>query len=187
MRKIFAIILCLPLAGTMVYAHLADVPIELREENYDGPRSQGSCAYASVATAMRWVGLHDIAAWWVITYGDGATVWDITEKLDTLQIPYALTMTGDIEFLEWATRNRFPAVMFHMPIGHCVNMVNMTDTEVWILDNNTPDVYTIFPRAETIARWQRLGPGEADLNSSGWALVIMGTPAPPWPAQEPWK
>lgn len=155
---------------------MADVPPEHRQHNWS---AMGSCAHASVCTALRYHNNNELADWWRQTYRDSETIFGTIKKLTAAGVPFAYTATGDIQFLEWATRNRLCVILYHVPNGHCVNLVAMTETEAIILDNNNPETYSIISRYELEHQWLETLPSYAQ--GSGWALAILMTPPPPWP------
>lgn len=178
MRSIlWCLTLCAAAAAAEPARDLADVPFELRQENWG---ALGSCAHASTVTALRYYGLDAMATWWRKTYSGGEIVMELADKLDAAGIPYAYTKDGDVSLLDWAARNRQCVVMFHVPEGHAVNMVDFTATEAVFLDNNNVQQYTTMTREEFLRQW--LAPPRIGFNP-GWALVIVRPPPPPWPVQ----
>lgn len=168
MRPVIFLLAMMPSVALAAEAgHLADVPIELREPNYDG----GSCAHASMVTAFRYLGFDEWADWWRATYSGGEVLYGHIEKLKDTGVRFAYTESGDMRLLDWAARNRLPVVVYHVPVGHAQNIVNVTDTTVTFLDNNNVGRYWTMSRHEFIKRW----------NSPGWALVLVYAPPAPWP------
>lgn len=164
---------------------LTDVPQEFRQKNWGKP---GSCAYASLATTLRWHGETELADWVVANRAHGATIKDIKGLLDQMEVPYAFTWTdqGDVEWLERAVRNRMCVILFHVPNHHCVNLVDMDDRNWTILDNNRPGVYIQIPASRARNMWRFNGStNPSDRNSSGWAIALCLPPAPPWPDLTP--
>jgi hypothetical protein len=177
MNRLAALILVAAVAATP--AQLADVPQELRYHNWG---EEGSCAHASVCSALQYHSQPELAEWWRSTYSEGDTIYGVREKLDAAEVPYAYTDTGDIEFLEWAVRNRMCVILFHVPNLHCVNLVDMDDRTVTLLDNNSEWVYLTVSREWFWNQWMFVGKrDEKSINSRGWAVVLMYNPMPPWP------
>jgi len=157
---------------------LIDVPPECRQPNWEF-NEQGSCVNASVITLLRARGHDQIADWWRENHGGSETSTSILAKLDAAGIKYAVTRGGDVGLLEYASRNRLGAVLFYTnrrryPVGyHAVNLVDFNDSFAVLVDNNRPLEFDTIPRDQFIAEW---------LADSGFALVLLYPPPPPWPA-----
>jgi hypothetical protein len=84
---------------------------------------------------------------------------------------YAYTASGNVEFLEWATRNRYAAGIFYYP-KHAVNLVELNEDHAVLLDNNRVGNYIYVPRDEFIEKW---------LGYGGFAWTIIYSAPPPRP------
>lgn len=147
---------------------LADIPVPLREENYDG----GSCVHASLVTLLRWQGQFELADWWREEYNEGEYLDRVIKRMEAAGLRYAVGDFGDEEFLEWACRNRLGAVIFFKPY-HSINIVGMNDTTVTLLDNNHIFEYEVIPRDKFMYAWKNY--------FGGVAFTPVYTPAPPYP------
>lgn len=168
-------------SASVIPTELADVPIPLRQHNWG---TWGSCAHASTVTALRYHGQPAMASWWRANYAGGETIYGLREKLTAARIPYSYTITGDMQWMEWAVRNRMCVVLFHVPWHHCVNLVDMTGDTVTIIDNNQEGYYVKMSRQEFYNTWwisMRNSSNPVTRNSAGWALAICLPPPPPWP------
>lgn len=162
---------------SVAWAVPADIPVALREKNYG---SVGSCAHASTITALRYVGMDRTATWWRSTYSGGETVYGTESKLTAAGIPFAFTDRGNIALLDYAGRNRLPVIMYHVPAGHAVNLVDFNKESVVILDNNYPQTLQCTPRTDFIRQWTA---AERPGFNPGWAIVVIRTPPPPFPSK----
>jgi len=177
-------ILSMVMAASVVIAgspskELADVPKQLRHHNWG---TRGSCTHASICTALEYHNQHALATWWRTTYSGGETIDGSIKKLTDAKVPFTYTETGDMRWLEWAVRNRMCVVLYHVPAGHCVNLVDMTDTTVTFIDNNNEWEFVSMDRKSFVQKW--LNP-YGDGNSGGWAIALALTPPPPWPDLTP--
>jgi hypothetical protein len=169
------------LLASFARADLADVPKEVRQENYvkkcpdcgeEHDRFPGSCVHASTITMLRWHGMDELADWWRENYHSGETLHGLTSKLDEAGLKYAFTDTGDVSFIEWAVRNRLVVGLAYKP-SHWINLVDLTDEHAVLLDNNRIGEYEYIPRAEFEAAWKN--------QFWGVAVVLVYEPSPPWP------
>lgn len=180
MRALAALVVTAALV-TATPTELTDVPPELRTQNWNRP---GSCAYASLVTALRFHGETELADWVRANRSGGATIIDIMELLDEMEVPYVFTRDyrGDVNWLERAVANRWPVILFHVPNHHCVNLVDIDEHNWTILDNNSPWMHIQIPAARARRMWQFWGSNErVARNSSGWAIALRLNPPPPWP------
>jgi hypothetical protein len=174
-----AIYVVIVAAAATMPTQFADVPEELRQQNWG---IEGSCTHASIVSALRYHGQEEMADWWRVKYRGGETVYGAAWKLTQAGVPFTYTITGDMEWLEWAVRNRMCVILFHVPHYHCVNLVDMTDTTVTLLDNNTPDRYITISRQRFYDIWMWRGYLDTpSKGSAGWAIAICLPPPPPWP------
>lgn len=169
---LFPIVFAILFVGSAItVAKLADVPVEMRQENW-APYGEGSCVHASVVTMLRWHGMDELAAWWRDTYHSGETATGLLDKLDQAGLKYAYTDTGDVAFLEWASRNRLVVGLPYTP-AHFMNLVDLTSTKAVLLDNNSTDKYIYIDRDVFLNAWKN--------RYSGFAFVLVYPPQPPWP------
>lgn len=154
-----------------VVENLADVPPQLRTDNY-APYGSGSCVHASTITLLEWQGQSEMAEWWRANYNSGEYSWRLIQRMESAGLRYAYTDTGDVAFLEWATRNRFAAGVFYFP-RHCVNLVELNAKEAVILDNNETREYIRIPREEFLNNWRNV--------YGGFGFTVVYSPPPPWP------
>jgi hypothetical protein len=142
-----------------------DLPVEARCRNYAG----GSCVCASTISLLRWQGCDELAAELRRTCVGGQSAGSLHAHLDALGVRYAFTTSGDVAFLEWAIRTRRGCGVTFYP-AHYVNLVDLTDEEATLLDNNRVEQYVTMPRDEFIRRWRGYG---------GWATAVVYSPAAP--------
>ncbi len=156
----------------VTYAQLFySIPQKLRQSNYS-PYGEGSCVHASTITLLRWQGLDEWADWWRATYNSEEWSHKLITKLDGSGLRYAYTRAGDVEFLEWACRNRLYAGVFYFK-NHAVNIVKLDNIEAVLIDNNDIGNAIHIPRNEFIRRWRN--------EFSGFAWTIVYSPPPPVP------
>lgn len=149
---------------------LADVPPALRQPNW-APYGFGSCVHASTITLLRWQGQFELADWWKENYNSGEYSDRLIKRMEDAGLKYAYTQDGDVEFLEWACRNRLAAGIFYFP-RHAVNLVDLNDQYAVLLDSNRPSQYLYIPREEFIREWRGYG---------GFAWTVVYGAPPPWP------
>lgn len=159
-----------PNDGCPVYATgWSDVPIEIRDTNYAG----GSCMYASLCTALRWVGLYDVADQIRSHYQGGQSVDGLTTICDHHGLRFAATVDGDEELLEWCSRTRRAAAIHYYPM-HAVTFVGYrgaSDGQQYavLIDNNDTGQEIPVPKDQFIREWNGYG---------GRALVPLYSPPP---------
>lgn len=152
---------------------LIEIPLSYRRTNWIGRRGQGSCVHASLYHLFHWQGEHALAERWRRQHGDGETPDGLTQKLNSAQIRFAETRSGDESFLEWALRTRRGAAVVVQNGAHMVNLVGLDRQHAHILDSNSPHRIQHWPRNDFLRDWKRSG---------GWAVTPLGTP----PAPDPW-
>jgi hypothetical protein len=174
MRILNAILLSLVLLVSPLVAAdwpSVDVPMGLRQQNWRGDRRQGSCVHATTVTMLRWHGFNEIADYWRDSYGNGESIRRLAAKSDAFGLHYAYTTSGNVDFLEWASRTRRGAGVSVSP-NHWVMLVHIDSKWVCLLDNNRTSKYKWVPRDRFLKDWRRTG---------GWAFTLMYAPPPPLP------
>jgi hypothetical protein len=161
-------------AYSQTWQDLADVPPSLRQANWESQQGQGSCVHASIVTSLRWLNQDEVANWWKAAYSGGEYASRVMQRLDEAAIAYVATEEGDAAVLEYASRNRLVVVIPYKP-AHCINLVDLNSQYAVLLDNNRTGEYEYVPREKFLSQWRE--------QFGGFAVVIIGTPAPPWPAQ----
>ena len=155
---------CVYGAGACVYS---DLPMAMRTKNYDG----GSCVHASTITLLYLHGQDDMARWWRENYSYGEYAGRHNKRLDSAGLRFAYTTSGDVAFLDWACRTRRAAgITFYG--NHFVNLLDLTPTTAYLLDNNRTNQVIEIPRDEFIRRWRGYG---------GWGMTLVYQPPPPKP------
>jgi hypothetical protein len=149
-----------------------NLPISLRQTNWLGSKSEGSCVHATMISLLRWQGRPGTADYWRRNYGNGEWPEDLAAKFDREGVRYACTTDGDTEFLEWACSTRRGCGVTVMGGKHMVALVHFDAEWAGILDNNDTDTITWVARDTFVAEWQ---------NSNGWAVTPVYNPAPPLP------
>ena len=149
-----------------------NLPLDLRQGNWRGPRGEGSCTWATMVSLLRWQARYRTADWIRQNYGDGEWPDDMAQRLDNAAVRYAYVTNGDVRFLEWACRTRRGCGITIMGGGHMVALIYLDDKWAAILDNNAVEKYIWIPRETLIAEWKA---------SLGWAIAPIYTPAAPLP------
>jgi len=188
MKHLFALgsIVCIALAGLMPTSQVKpaapllryfverptiNIPMAARQKNWVDWANSGSCVHASMVMILRWQGQNDLAAFWRAKYAGGEWNHTFEEKLRENKIPFASTFRkNDVAFLEWAIRTRRGAIVTVMDGKHMVCLVELTDTQAGILDNNAPETIKWVPRDQFLATW---------FTSNSWSCTPMFTPPPP--------
>lgn len=151
-----------------------DLPPAMRTKNWGG----GSCVHASTVSLLKWQGQYEMADWWRETYIGGEYATRLVNRMEQAGLRYAYTSEGDMQFLEWAHRNRLGAGLFFFP-AHAINFVGMDDKYVYLLDNNNvsyPEDRGHYRRIDigTFRRkWRDYYGGFA------WTIVSLSPPPPP--------
>jgi hypothetical protein len=113
---------------------------------------------------------------WRATYAGCEYADKLAEKLDKEGVRYAYTNGKyDVDFLEWACATRRGCgvtVTVNKPGDHFVLLCDITDTDAYIMDNNSTKKYKIIPRETFLADWKRSG---------SWAMTVLYAPAAPLP------
>jgi hypothetical protein len=148
----------------------ADLPVDLRLENYIGTedtgREGGSCAHVSTRHCFRAAGDWELDREWASTPGhEGPEYGDrLLEKLDRKDVIFAATEDGDIEVLEAASRSGRWATIFYYP-SHSITFCGFEtiggDEVALLLDNNFPDYYIVVPRKLFEHSWKNVYGGFA--------------------------
>jgi hypothetical protein len=156
-----------------------NLPVSLREQNWEGVEGEGSCAHATMVSLFRWQGRYGTAYRWRHTYGDGEvadSTWDsrnnLANKLIREGVRFAYTTDGDVSFLDWACSTRRGCGVTIMGGKHMVCLVHFDKKWAALMDSNDTDIIIWIPRQTFIAEWE---------NSNGWAVTPVYTPAPPLP------
>ena len=173
MKRLLFVLLMVGFLVAPVSAFLADVPTEMREENWWGPvRGEGSCAWASTVMALRYAGQDPLATWYRDHHGDGAHATQLMNQATAYKLAFSATEVGSREWMEWAISNRLVICCAYYP-GHMINVVGSTDTLIVILDNNHIDKFRYVEKEVFYAKWRR--------DYSGFAMCFLYKPLPPWP------
>jgi hypothetical protein len=156
-----------------------NLPVSLRQKNWRGPKGEGSCSHAAMVSLFRWQGRYALASYWRKTYGDGEVAdatWDsrdnLADKLNRDKVRFAYTTDGDVSFLEWACSTRRGCGVTIMGGKHMVCLVHFDEKWAALMDSNDVDTLIWVPRKTFISEW---------VNSNGWAVAPVYTPAPPLP------
>jgi hypothetical protein len=152
-----------------------NLPVNLRQSNWGG----GSCVHATLVSLFRWQGRYAMADYWRKTYSDGEYADKLAEKLDKEDVRYAyINGKYDVDFLEWACETRRGCgvtVTGKNPGDHFVLLCDLTDTDAYIMDNNSTQKYKVIPRDEFLTDWKRSG---------SWAMTVLYAPAAPLPNKD---
>ena len=149
------------------------IPKRMRQENWLGPKREGSCVHAAMTNLFIAQGRFKLANWWRTHNGDGEWPSDLAPKLDAAGIKYAYTsMKGNVKFLEWAVKTHRGCGVTVRGASHMVVLVHLDKKWAGLLDSNAVDEIIWVPRKTFIAEW---------LNSESWAITPVYTPQPPMP------
>ena len=149
----------------------ANLPSQLHQSNWLGPKRQGSCVHASMTSHLRWLNQFALGEFWRSTFADGE--WDsrLRDRLDANDIDYAYTLKADPRFLDWASDSRRGAILWWKP-GHCCTFMGWVERDgqqyAAILDNNRTGRFELTPREQFIRLWAGYG---------GFALTVLADPA----------
>lgn len=150
-----------------------DVPVRLRQQNWLGPKREGSCTFATLVTILRAQGKFKMAAYVRSHFADGCWPEDMAKKLDKAGIRYAYTSKkGDVKWLEWAVKTHRGCGVTVRGASHMVALVHLDKKWAGLIDNNATDHIIWVPRKTFIAEW---------LNSESWGVTPVYTPQPPPP------
>ena len=149
-----------------------NLPLALRQSNWEGPRGSYSCTWASMISLLRWQGHYRMADWMRQNYGSGEWPDDMAMKLDGAKVRYAYVTNGDVKFLEWSCRTRRGCGITVAGGAHMVCLVHLDAKWAALLDNNSVTKFIWVPRETLIAEWKA---------SLGWAISPVYSPAAPLP------
>lgn len=147
-----------------------NVPIALRQANW-GRGSNGSCAHASLVTALRWQGQPILAEQWRRSHSGGENARSLPPKLDAAGIRYVQTYNaGDVAFLEWSVATRRGCMVAVNGFTHAVFLAHLDDRWAGIIGTNFPETLIWVDREEFLEDWRK---------SRSWAIAVAYTPSPP--------
>jgi hypothetical protein len=161
-----------PFQSPKIEKPTVNLPLALRQSNWRGSQREGSCAWASMISLLRWQGHYQIADWIRANYGNGARPVDTAQKLDRAGVRYAYVTNGDVNFLEWSCRTRRGCAITVQGGKHMICLVYLDDQWAAVLDNNSVENFIWVPRETLIAEWKA---------SYGWAITPIYDPAAPLP------
>ncbi len=156
-----------------------NIPLELRQRNWLGPRRQGSCVYASTTSHAQWLNMPELAQYIAgprlngqgAHFGDGETETGLIENLGKLGLDYSYTRKADPRFLDWCDAERRGCILWWKPY-HCCTFCGWITRNgkqyAVILDNNRTEDFELTERNEFIRLWAGYG---------GFALCIMHDPS----------
>jgi hypothetical protein len=170
MHRFFLIVALITQAAPTV-----DIPLAARQTNWIGEDNTGSCVHASMVSLLRWQGRPNTANRWMATYGGGENPDRLKQRFDREGVRFAQTLEGDETFLAWAIRTRRGCGVTVHEGTHMVDLIDLTDEEAVLLDNNNVGRLIRMPRDEFLAEWHA---------SHGWAVAPVYTPAAPSPVYE---
>lgn len=153
--------------------HVCDVPVALRQANWVSRTGSGSCAHATMVTALRRQDRPKSADWWRQTHAGGATPESMMRDLDAAGFRYVVTVNqNDVSFLEWAIRTHRGCGVTIMGGRHMVFLCDLTPTQAGLIDNNHPEQIQWVEREAFLTEWR---------NSYSWAIVPVYSPLPERP------
>jgi len=146
-----------------------DIPARWRVANY-AARGEGSCVYATLATAMRWHGRFSVASQWLAVYGGGEVPRTTRKKLAGSRLAYAWRDRGfrDWAFLRRALDLRHPVAVELVTSGrHMALLVSLDSRRAVLLDSNHPARLRTLTIDQFAGQW------------SGWSIALADIPPPP--------
>jgi len=153
----------------------------LRHANYSG----GSCAHAAMQDVLVAQGMAWTARLWRQRYGGGAGVSTLRAICERLDLRYAYTTTGEVEFLEWCSRTRRPACIFYNRSttdprsAHAITFIGFDRGMAILLDNNDPRREYATPKEWFLRHWQACGRNYG--YRGGVAFTVIYSPVGPPP------
>lgn len=158
---------------------LVDIPEEWRQPNWTNASGSGSCAWASLTSALRAQNQAELAAYVESRFSGGATGQSLMQGCDSMNIPYVATSDGDPGILEWANSTQRAGVIFFYP-KHAVTFCGFVDNTdgkrfAVLLDNNKTSEYRYEPYDSFVSEWQT--------RYQGFALFPLFTPISPAPVR----
>jgi len=153
----------------------------LRHANYSG----GSCAHAAMQDVLVAQGMAWTARLWRQKYRGGAGVSTLRTICEALDLRYAYTTTGEVEFLEWCSRTRRPACIFYNRsttspyAAHAITFIGFDRGTAILLDNNDPRREHATPKDQFIRQWNTCGRNYG--YHGGVAFTVVYTPVGPLP------
>jgi len=152
---------------------IVNPPLALRPRNWSqGRQENGSCMWASTIALLRWQEQYTLANRLRQTRGGGEVPSGFSARLAAAGVRHQVESDGSVEFLEWACRERYGAVVVIHGGAHAVCLVHMSAEAVYLLDTNSPKKYKRIPRQVFLRDWKKSG---------GWAFVPLYNPASPLP------
>lgn len=147
---------------------IVNLPFSLRQENYNN----GSCVWATTISLLRWQGEERLADYVRSKQSGGVFTSELYDTIDKAGIRLSVAENGDVSFLEWSCRTRRGAAVTIMGGRHMVALVDITDTQACILDNNNVEEYLWLDREKFIKHWREAG---------GYAFTPIYIPTAPLP------
>ncbi len=149
-----------------------NVPVEMRQHNWNGNKREGSCVHAAFITLLRWQGRTGLAKSWRRLHGNGESPPSMSRQLDYRGVRYAYVTNGSVSFLEWAIATRRGCNITVKGGRHMVTLVHLDEKIAAVLDNNRTGRFIWMPRETLISEWK---------SSRGWAITPVYSPAAPLP------
>lgn len=172
-----------PLPAPPPETPICNLPIELRQKNWEGPLRQGSCVYASLVNHVQWLNMPEFAKLIRSTRGDGEYASRLMGWLDSVSwvdefgqrqtgVPYRFTEKANPAFLDWCSDERIGCILWWKP-SHCCTFEGWVrdrngNEYACILDNNYTQRYEYTPREQFIRLWAGYG---------GFGLAVLNDPA----------
>lgn len=151
---------------------IVNLPVSMRQENWQGSNGGGSCVWASTVSLLRWQGQYELAELVRREADNGEYLEELFADLNEFGIDYAGVCNGEEWFLEWACETRRGAAIVVMGGMHMVDLVEITEDEVCLLDNNNVEKYLWLSRTVVLNDWK---------NSGGYAFTPVYAPFAPLP------
>jgi len=151
---------------------VCNLPLSMRQQNWEGKLGQGSCVYASLINHVRWLNMPEFANTIRSTRGDGEYDSRLKAWLDSQDIAYMFTNKASVKFLDTCSEDRTGCILWWKP-SHCCTF------EGWvvggdgvqyavILDNNYISKFEYVEKNQFLRLWAGYG---------GFGLAVLDSPA----------
>lgn len=149
---------------------LADIPPQVAKRNWVGIKGEGSCAWASLITVLRYQNEDGLARRVERNADSGATVRDLEAMARKAGIRYVYTENGrtfpgrslsgkilsGADLLVWASQTRRGGVIWYKP-AHACAFLGFEGDYAYIRDPNRPTVRERIQKQKFLQRWKQYG------------------------------
>lgn len=141
----------------------------MRVKNWASSKDgSGSCVFASLLMCANKQGRYDVSTAIRQAYEGGEHSSRLARRLDALNLPFAMVLNGDAEFLEICSRTRRGA-MIGYGVAHAQYFdrfeVRNGQKYAIVIDNNFPNTEQVIPYNKFLRNWRGTG--------DGWATTLV--------------